>query len=73
MVVGHLVVRSLPTQEVRGSNPVFCQICIEQLFPVICIEKTKLRKKRLGMAHLLKNYIWRGAYSIANTAGDKFI
>ena len=47
MVVAQLVERSLPTPEVRGWNPVISEI----LFTVNCIEKTKLKIKRTGMAN----------------------
>ena len=47
MVVAQLVERSLPTPEVRGWNPVIGEI----LFTVNCIEKTKLKIKRTGMAN----------------------
>ena len=46
MAVVQLVERSLPTPEVRGSNPVNGKIYVER------IEKTIINKKRLGMAHL---------------------
>ena len=41
--------------EVRGLNPVIGKIYIEHLFTVNSIEKTKIKKKRPGMAHL-KNH-----------------
>ena len=47
MVVAQLVERSLPTPEGRGWNPVIGEI----LFNVNCIEKTKLKIKRTGMAN----------------------
>ena len=47
VVVAQLTKRSLPTPEVRGSNPVISKVFIEY-----CIEKTKIQKKRSGMAHL---------------------
>jgi len=52
VVVAQLVEQSLPIPEVRGSNPVIgnnlniLNICYCQL----CIEKTKIKKKRPGMA-----------------------
>ena len=50
MVVAQLVERSLPTPEIRGLNP-----DIGKILSTNCtIEKTKIKKKRLGMAHLLK-------------------
>ena len=51
MVVAQLVERLLAISEVCGSNPVFGKIHIEHLFTVNCIEKTKIKKKRPGMAH----------------------
>ena len=51
MVVAQLEVRSLPIPEVPSSNPVVGKIYIEHLFTVNCIEKTKIKKKRPGMAH----------------------
>ena len=38
------------TSDTRGSS--HWQTYIEQLFTVNCIEKTKMKKKRPGMAHL---------------------
>ena len=53
VVVAQLVERFLPTAEVRGSNPVLGKLlCTEHLFTVNCIEKTKIKKKMPGMAHL---------------------
>ena len=51
MVVAQLVEWSIPVPEVRGSNPVIGKIYIEQLFTINCIEKTKINKKKPGMAH----------------------
>ena len=48
--------RSLLIPEVRGSNPVIGKIYNEHLFTVNCIEKTKRKKKRPGMAHLKKYF-----------------
>ena len=48
VVVAQLVERSLPTQEVRGSNSVIIKLLSDiYLFTVNCIEKTK-------EAHFLK-------------------
>ena len=44
--------QSLPMPEVQGSNPVIGKIYIEHLFTVNWVEKTKINKKRPGMAHL---------------------
>ena len=38
VVVAHLVERSLPMLEVRGSNPVISKINVEHLFIVNCVE-----------------------------------
>ena len=54
VVVAQLVERSLPIPEVRGSNPVIGKN-LYRTFTVNCIEKTKIKKKRPGMAHFLKN------------------
>ena len=53
MDVAHLVERSLLIPEVHGSNPVIGKINIENLFTISCIEKTKINKRRSGMAHFL--------------------
>ena len=51
VVVTHLAERSLLLFWIRGSNPV-----IIFLFTVeITVEKTKINKKRLGMAHFIKD------------------
>ena len=48
MVVAQLVERSLPTPEIGGSNP-----DIGKVLSTNCtLEKTKIKKKRPGMAHL---------------------
>ena len=50
MVVAQLVERSLPIPEIRSSNP-----DIGKILSTNCtIEKAKIMKKRLGMAHLEK-------------------
>ena len=48
--MAQLAERSLLTPEVRGSNPVIREIF--HVFTINCIEKTKIKKKRPGMAHL---------------------
>ena len=48
--MAQLVEHLLPIPEVCCSNPVISKKFIEH-FAVICIEKTKIKKKRLGMAH----------------------
>ena len=51
VVVAQLVERSLPTPEVRGSIPIG-DINIDQYSTNCNLEKTKIKKKRPGMAHL---------------------
>ena len=46
--VAQLVERSLPTLEIFGSNPIIVKVLNTKLK----IEKTKILKKRLEMAHL---------------------
>ena len=50
--MAQLVERSLLIPKVRGSNLVIGKIYVGHLFTVNCIEKTKIKKKRPGMAHL---------------------
>ena len=50
LVVAQLVERSLPIPEARGLNPVIGKK-LYWTFTVNCIEKTKIKKKRPGMAH----------------------
>ena len=52
-MVAQLVERSLPIPEVHGSNPVISKN-LYRTFTVNCIEKTKIKKKRPGMAHFFK-------------------
>ena len=52
-MVALLVERSIPIPEVRGSNPVIGKNLF-WTFTVRCIEKTKIKKKRSGLAHLKK-------------------
>ena len=55
MVVPQLVERLLPIPEVRGSNPVISKnlyIYWTFVYCQLCMEKTKIKKKRPGMAHL---------------------
>ena len=52
MVVAQLVERSPPTPEIRNSKPVKH---IKHMVIVNCVEKTKIKKKRLGTAHFLVN------------------
>ena len=51
--MAQLVERLLPIPEVRGSNPVIGKN-LYRTFTVNCIEKTKINKKRPGMAHFKK-------------------
>ena len=52
MVVAQLVELLLPTPEIRGSNP-----DIGKILSTNCtIEKTKIKKKKPGMAHLKKRF-----------------
>ena len=48
VVVAQLVDRSLRTPEIRGLNPDKCKI----LSTNCIIEKTKIKRKRPGVAHL---------------------
>ena len=41
VVVAQLVEQSPPTPEIRGSNPVIGKLLLN-----ICVEKTKIKKKR---------------------------
>ena len=50
VVVAQLVKRSIPTPEVRGSFPIG-DINIDQYSTNCNVEKTKIKKKRPGMAH----------------------
>ena len=54
MVVAQLVERSPSTPEICGSNPVKGQTFIERLLIVNRVEKTKIMKKRPGMAIFLQ-------------------
>ena len=51
--MAQLVEGLLPISEVRSLNPVIGKIYIEHLFTVNYIEKTKIKKKRPGMAVVL--------------------
>ena len=55
VVVAQLVERSLPIPEVRGSNPVIGKnLYWTFVYCQLCIKKTKIKKKRPGMAHFFK-------------------
>ena len=57
VVVAQLVEQSLSIPEVQGSTPVIGKILLRILFIINCIEKTKINKKKPGMAHFKKkNY-----------------
>ena len=49
--VAQLVERLLPIPDVRGSNPVIGK---KFVYCQLSIEKTKIKKKRPGLAHLKK-------------------
>ena len=57
MVVAQLVVRSLPSPEIRGSNPVIGKILSTNLSTNSIIEKTKIKKKEAGNGHLFEHSI----------------
>ena len=60
VVVAQLVGRSLPIPKVRSSNPVIGKnlyIYWKFVYCQLCIEKTKKRKKRPGMAHFKKHWL----------------
>ena len=52
--MAQLVERSLAIPQVRCSNPVIDKIYFEHLYTVNCIAKTKIKKKRPGMAVFFK-------------------
>ena len=51
-----VVAQLLPMPEVRGSNPIIGKY-VYWTFTVNYIEKTKIKKKRPGMAHFLKEIV----------------
>ena len=55
VIVAQLVEWLLAIPEVRGSNPVIGKIYMEHLFPVNCIEKTKIKKEAGNVAFFKKN------------------
>ena len=62
VVVAQLVEWSLPTPEVRSSKPVIGKLLyrIFNCLPTVnFIEKTKIKKKRPGMAHFYKKKLCR--------------
>ena len=58
MVLAQLVEQSLPIPEACGLNPVIDKIYIEHMFTINSIEKTKINKNRLRMAHFLKKNVF---------------
>ena len=54
VVVAQLAERSLPTPEVRGSNPVLGKIYIEHCLLSTVLKRQEIKKKMPGMAHLKK-------------------
>ena len=52
-----LVELSVPIPEVRGSNTAIGKISIEHWFTINCIEKTKIKKKRAGIAQFCNSKI----------------
>ena len=44
VVVAQLVERSIPTPEIRGSNPVICKVLYAKVSTNCNIEKTKIKK-----------------------------
>ena len=70
MVGAQLVERSLPTPEICSSNPDIGEI----LSTNCAIEKTKIKKKRPGMAHLSKKKICWASFFLSTlifSAGQK--
>ena len=53
VVVAQLVEQLLRNPEFCGLNPIISKN-LQSTFTVNCIEKTKINKKRLGMAHFFK-------------------
>ena len=71
-----LVEQLLLIPEVRGSTPVIGKIYIEHLFVYLfiinCIEKTKINKKRPGIAHLLFTFFFsQDKYRANSGCNDK--
>ena len=52
VVVAQVVERLLPKPEICSSNPVIGKMLSTNLSTYCIIEKTKIKKKRPGMAHL---------------------
>ena len=61
--MAQLVERSLPTPEIRGSNPVIGKLLYRTfncLSTVNCIEKTKIKKKEVGNGPFKKTSFQHG-------------
>ena len=56
MVVAQSVEWSLLMTEILGSTPVISKFLYSTFVSVNCIEKTKKKKKRPGMAHFKKSF-----------------
>ena len=54
LIVAELVERQLPTPEIHSLNPIIGKILSTNLSNKAIIEKTKVKKKRPGMAYLFK-------------------
>ena len=63
-----LVERSLPTSEIRGSNPLIGKMLSTNLSTHCIIEKSKIKKKRPGMAHLFNLIVMSIEFSGRNSA-----
>ena len=57
VVVAQLVERLLLTSEVCGLNPFLVKTFTEHLFPVNCIEKTKIREEEAWNGPFLKKLL----------------
>ena len=57
VVVVQLIELLLPTKKVSDLNPVISKLLyVEHLFTLNCIEKTKIKKKRPVIAHVVTKY-----------------
>ena len=65
MVVAQLVEQSLPIPEVHDSNPVIGKK-LYRTFTVSFVEKSKIKKKRPGMAHFnnIEKFMQRGVFML---------
>ena len=64
--MAQLVEQLLAIPEVRSSNPVIDKIYLEHLFTANCIEKTKIKKKRQGIAHFYKKKHVKRRHTLLN-------